>query len=92
MRRWARERQEKRENSQSISKRLCAALMRLFAGQHDGKMDCMRGVPVVTGTLGNANSHFDPTQTGSGTAHLVEAAVDWCRILIVIVLVVQLLN
>ena len=25
-------------------------------------------VPGVTGTLGKANSHFDPTQTGSGTA------------------------
>ena len=27
-----------------------------------------RGVPGVTGTLGKANSHFDPTQTRSGTA------------------------
>ena len=27
-----------------------------------------RGVPGVTGTLGKANSHFDPTQKGSGTA------------------------
>ena len=27
-----------------------------------------RGVPGVTGTLGKANSHFDSTQTGSGTA------------------------
>ena len=27
-----------------------------------------RGVPGVTGTLGKANSHFDPTQMGSGTA------------------------
>ena len=26
------------------------------------------GVPGVTGTLGKANSHFDPTQTGPGTA------------------------
>ena len=25
-------------------------------------------VPGVTGTLGKANSHFDPTQTGPGTA------------------------
>ena len=25
-------------------------------------------VPGVTGTLGKANSHFDPTQTGLGTA------------------------
>ena len=37
----------------------------------------MRGVPGVTGTLGKANSHFDPTQTGWGPHHHVEAAVDW---------------
>ena len=29
---------------------------------------CRGVVPGVTGTLGKANSHFDPTQTGSGTA------------------------
>ena len=28
----------------------------------------LRGVPGVPGTLGKANSHFDPTQTGSETA------------------------
>ena len=32
------------------------------------KMVCARGVPGVTGTLGKANSHFDPTQTEWGTA------------------------
>ena len=32
------------------------------------KNSCARGVPEVTGTLEKANSHFDPTQTGSGTA------------------------
>ena len=31
------------------------------------KMVCARGVPVVTGTLGKADRHFDPTQTGSMT-------------------------
>ena len=36
----------------------------------------LRGVPEVTGTLGKTNSHFDPTQTGSGPHHHVEAAVD----------------
>ena len=41
-------------------------------------MVCVRGVPGVTGTLGEANSHFDPTQTGRGPHHHVEAAVDWC--------------
>ena len=36
----------------------------------------LRGVPGVTGTLGKANSNFDPAQTGPH--HHVEAAVDWC--------------
>ena len=37
-------------------------------GLHGEKMVCVRGVPGVTGTLGKANSHFNPTQTGLGTA------------------------
>ena len=32
------------------------------------KMISVKGVPRITGTLGKANSHFDQTQTGSGTA------------------------
>ena len=32
------------------------------------KMVCVRRVRRVTGTLGRANSYFDPIQTGSGTA------------------------
>ena len=47
-------------------------------GLHGEKMVCVRGVPEVTGTLGKANSHFDPTQTGRGPHHHVEAAIDWC--------------
>ena len=47
-------------------------------GLHGEKMVCVRGVPGVTGTLGEANSHFDPTQTGRGPHHHVEAAVDSC--------------
>ena len=35
-------------------------------GQHGEKMVCVGGVPRVTGTLGKANSHFGPTQTGGG--------------------------
>ena len=42
------------------------------------KMVCVRGVPGVTGTLGKANSHFDPIQTGWGPHQYVEATVDWC--------------
>ena len=58
--------------------RLRATLLRWLRGLHGEKMVCVRGVPRVTGTLGKANSHFDPTQTGRGPHHHVEAAVDWC--------------
>ena len=57
-----------REDRQSILKKLCAALLLSFKRQHCEKMVCAKGVPGVTGTLGKANSHFNPTQTGSGTA------------------------
>ena len=67
MRRRARERQEKREH-RPILKRLRATLLRWFRGLHGEKMVCVRDVPGVTGTLGKANSHFDPTQTGMETA------------------------
>ena len=43
MRERARERQEKRENSRPILKRLCAAFLRSFRGQHGEKMVCVRG-------------------------------------------------
>ena len=59
-----------------ILKRLRATLLRSFRGLHGEKMVCVRGVPGVTGTLGKINSHFDPTQTGRGPHHHVEAAVD----------------
>ena len=42
------------------------------------QMVYVRGVAGVTGTLGKANSHFDPTQTSRGPHHHVEAALDWC--------------
>ena len=67
MRRRARERQEKREDG-PILKRLRATLLRSFMGLHGEKMVCVRGVPGVTGTLGKANSHFNPTQAGLETA------------------------
>ena len=37
-------------------------------GAAQRKMVCVRGVLGVTGTLGKANSHFNPTQTRLGTA------------------------
>ena len=61
-----------------ISKRLRATLLQSFRGLHGEKMLCVRGVPGVTGSLGKANSDFDPNQTGRGPHHHVEAAVDWC--------------
>ena len=67
-RRRERERQEKGEDRQPILKKLCAAPLRTFRGQHGEKMVCVREMPGVAGTLGKANSHFDRTQTGSGTA------------------------
>ena len=39
----------------------------------------MGEVPGVNGTLGKTNSLFEPTQTGSGTAPPIEAAVGWSR-------------
>ena len=55
----------KRENRRPILKMLCVALLRSFRRQHSEKM---KGSARVTGTVGKTNSHFDPTQTGSGTA------------------------
>ena len=49
-----------------ILKRLRATLLRSFRGLHGEKMVCVGGVPGVTGTLGMANTHFDPTQTDRG--------------------------
>ena len=66
MRRRASKWQEKREKRQAISKKLRAVQLWSFWGQLGEKIICLRGVPGVTRILGKANSHFDPTQTGSG--------------------------
>ena len=60
-------RQEKRKD-RLILKRLRATLLRSFRGLHGEKIVRVRGVPAITGTLGKANSHFNPTRTGLGTA------------------------
>ena len=73
-----RERQEKREDRQPILMKLRDALLWSFRGRHGEKRVCVRGVPKVTGTLEKTNNHFDPTQTGLGSHHHVEVAVDWC--------------
>ena len=69
--------QEKKKNEKTdkrkagedrpILKKLLATLLQSFRKLHGEKMVCVRRVPGVTGTLGKANSHFDPTQTGLGT-------------------------
>ena len=41
------------------------------------KNDLCEGSARGNWTLGKTNSHFDPTQTGWGPHHHVEAAVDW---------------
>ena len=41
-------------------------------------MVCVRRVPGVTGAFRKANSYFNPTQTGLGPHHYVEAAVNSC--------------
>ena len=63
-----RERQENRRNRRLILKRVSAALLRSFREQYGKKNDLIRGAPGVTGTIGKAKSHFDPTQMRSGTA------------------------
>ena len=54
--------QEKDKNEETKT-----PVLRSLKGQHGEKMVCERGVPEITGTLKKANSHFHPTQTGSGT-------------------------
>ena len=71
-RKRTRERQEKREDRQPILKKVRAGLLQSFRAQHDEKIVCARGVPVVTGTLGKANKRPNPNG--------VEAAVDWCSV------------
>ena len=51
-----------KENSRPVLERLRAVFLRSFRGQHGENIVCVRRVPAETGTLGKANSHFDPTQ------------------------------
>ena len=64
-RRRAREGQgkRKRENRRPILKKLCAALLRWFRGQHSKNM---KG--SARGNWDPREGHFDSTKTGSGTA------------------------
>ena len=56
------------ERRQANFKKAACHPSAVVQGLQGEKMVCVRKVPGVTGTLGKANSHFDPTQTGSGIA------------------------
>ena len=59
-------REERRQETDFKEATCCPSAV--VQGQHGKKMVCVGGVHEVTGTLGKANSHFDPTQTGLGKA------------------------
>ena len=63
MRRWAGE-----ERGQADFKEAACYPSAVVQGVYGKKIVCLRGVPGVTGTLRKANSHFNPTQLGLGTA------------------------
>ena len=67
--------QEKEKNEKRV-KRKAGEDRPILKRLNGEKMVCVIEVPGVTGTLRKANSHFDPTQTGRGPHHHVEAAVD----------------
>ena len=75
---------KKEGEDRPILKRLRATLLRSFRGLHGEKMVCVRGVPGATGTLGKANSHFGPIQTSRRPHHHVDAAVDWCTSILLV--------
>ena len=80
MRKRAKKRQEKkRKSSRLILKRLCAAFLRSFRGQHGEKTglyeDSARGNWIPR----EFQQPFQPKR-GRGPHHHVEAAVDWCRL------------
>ena len=71
---------ERRRHVTDFNEAVCCPSA-VIQGAAQQKMVCARGVPRVTGSLGKANSHFDVTQMGSGTApHHVEVAVDCCLV------------
>ena len=56
---------KKKRNRRLILKKLCAALLRSFRGQHSDKI---KGSARDNWDPRESNNHFDPTQTGPGTA------------------------
>ena len=60
--------EEKRQATDFVEATYCLSVVVQRAAQR--KNGLCEGVPGVTGTLGEVNSHFDPTQTELGTAPL----------------------
>ena len=67
-----------------------------FCGRSGGftakKIVCIRGVPGVTGTLGKANSHFNPNGVGDRTTtmrRLLIGAVQFCSLYMYILYIRQ---
>ena len=82
MRRRARERQEKREDRQPISKRLRAALLRGRSGSSIAKNGLYEGSARGNWDPRKGQQPFRPNP-GLGPHHHVEAAVDWCSSILV---------
>ena len=57
----------KRRQATNFQEAACSPSV-VVQGAARQKIVCVRGVPGVTGTPVKANSHFDPTETGLGTA------------------------
>ena len=68
-----------RENRRPISKRLLAAVLRLFRGQHGEKMVLCEGSARVTGISGRPTAILTQPKWGRGPNHHGVADVDWCR-------------
>ena len=63
-----RERQEKRKDRRPILKKLRAAFLQSFRGQHGENMVCTREMPRVTGMAREGQQPFRPNPKGSRTA------------------------
>ena len=65
---WGDEDDKRKEEERKQATNFKEAVFRSSAVVQEQHCEKMKGSPRVTGTLKKANSHFDPTQTGSGTA------------------------
>ena len=66
--------------------------MLFFCGRSEGstaKNRLIEGEPGIPGNLGKTNSHFDLIGRGWEPHHNAEAAVDWCSVVGVVVIVYE---